>query len=209
MNTRILSIVLAFLLVSTFALANDLEKVRNEKVVVTEEILAPGESRDLSAERPSVLVYMGEGAIDLTSAGKTERQTVNKGEAVFQPAKAATLKNAGTVALDLVRIDYLGNGNSETWGTTGLAPSYKLLFENQYGRVYDIRIKAKTSEPLHTHHDRIVVCLSGAHLRHEMPDGRTEVSTLKTGEIVYRKGGTHVGHNLGDTDLWVIAVEPK
>jgi hypothetical protein len=34
-------------------------------------------------------------------------------------------------------------------------------------------------------------------------------STLKTGEVVWRLGGTHIGHNLGHTDLWVIAVEPK
>ena len=36
-----------------------------------------------------------------------------------------------------------------------------------------------------------------------------EISTLKTGEIAWRRGATHVGHNLGKTDLWVIAIEPK
>jgi hypothetical protein len=112
--------------------------------------------------------------------------------------------------LRIVRTEYLGKGNSaETWGATGLAPNYNLLFENQYGRVYDIRMAAGKSEPLHTHHDRVVVCLSGAELQHEMPDGRTEVSTLKTGEIAWRRAATHIGHNLGKTDLWVIAIEPK
>ena len=214
MNLRRLSIALALLLVSAFSLATDIkatdvEKVRNEKVLVTEQTLAPGESRILSAEHPSVLVYLEDGSVEVNSAGKPERLSGRKGEAVFQPASNAALKNAGSAPLHLVRIDYLGNGNPETWGTTGLAPSYKLLIENQYGRVYDIRIKAGASEPLHTHHDRVVICLSGAHLRHEMPDGRTEVSTLETGEIAWRLGGTHVGHNLGNTDLWVIAVEPK
>jgi quercetin dioxygenase-like cupin family protein len=111
--------------------------------------------------------------------------------------------------LRIVWTEYLGKGSSENWGTTGLSPNYKLLFENQYGRVYDIRIAAGTSEPRHSHHDRIVICLSGAELKHEMPDGRKETSTLKTGEIVWRRGGTHVGHNLGKTDLWAIAIEPK
>jgi quercetin dioxygenase-like cupin family protein len=111
--------------------------------------------------------------------------------------------------LRIVRTEYLGKGRSETWGAAGLAPNYKLLFENQYGRVYDIKIAAGMSEPLHTHHDRVVVCLSGAELQHEMPDGRKETSTLKTGEIAWRRGATHVGHNLGNTDLWVIAIEPK
>jgi hypothetical protein len=53
------------------------------------------------------------------------------------------------------------------------------------------------------------VCLSGAELEHILPDGTHQPSTLETGEIVWRLGATHVGHNLGTTDLWVIAVEPK
>jgi hypothetical protein len=42
-----------------------------------------------------------------------------------------------------------------------------------------------------------------------MPDGRREAATLKTGEIAWRRGVTHVGHNIGKTDLWAIAIEPK
>jgi hypothetical protein len=55
----------------------------------------------------------------------------------------------------------------------------------------------------------VVVCLSGAQLRHLMPDGREEPSTLQTGAITWRLGATHIGQNLGNTDLWVIAIEPK
>jgi hypothetical protein len=92
---------------------------------------------------------------------------------------------------------------------TGLSPNYKMLLENRYARAYDIRIPAGTKEPQHTHHDRVVVALSGAKLEHILPSGQIQPSTLKTGEIVWRLGGTHVGHNMGTTDLWVIAVEPK
>jgi hypothetical protein len=109
----------------------------------------------------------------------------------------------------LVRIEFRGAGIDDTWGAAGLSPNYKPLFENRYARVYDIRIPAGMREPQHTHHDRVVVCLSGAQLEHLMPDGRIEPSTLATGEIAWRRGGTHIGHNLGKTDLWVIAVEPK
>ena len=42
-----------------------------------------------------------------------------------------------------------------------------------------------------------------------MPDGRRDPSTLKTGETVWRRGRTHIGQNLGQTDFWAIAVEPK
>jgi len=75
--------------------------------------------------------------------------------------------------------------------------------------VYDIRIPAGVREPQHSHRDRVVICLSGAKLSHLLPDGRQEPSTLETGESTWRRGGTHVGQNLGTTDLWVIAVEPK
>jgi hypothetical protein len=34
-----------------------------------------------------------------------------------------------------------------------------------------------------------------------MPDGREEPSTLRTGEIAWRLGATHIGQNLGTTDL--------
>jgi hypothetical protein len=62
---------------------------------------------------------------------------------------------------------------------------------------------------MHSHHERVVICLSGASLEHVLPDGRKQPSTLETGQIAWRLGGAHQGHNMGTTNLWVIAVEPK
>lgn len=186
------------------------EKIRNEKVLVVEQTLAPGEALSLAGGTAGVVVYLDSGSVETTLVGGTFRSaTVQRGDTVFQVPEAGSLKNSGSSGLRIVRTEYLGKGSAESWGRTGLAPHYTLLFENQYGRVYDIRIPAETHEPLHTHHDRIVICLSGAELEHIMPDGRKETSTLKTGEIAWRRGATHVGHNLGRTDLWVIAIEPK
>ena len=186
------------------------EKVRNEKVLVVEQTLAPGETAPLPGDRANVAVYLDDGSIEVTPAQGTPRtETVRCGEAVFRPAQIGTVKNGGPSTLRIVQTEYLGKGGPEIWGNAGLAPNYKVLFENQYGRVYDIRMAAGKSEPLHSHHDRVVVCLSGAELEHEMPDGRRETSTLKTGEIAWRRSATHIGHNLGKTDLWVIAIEPK
>ena len=52
----------------------------------------------------------------------------------------------------------------------------------------------------------MVLCLNGAELEHLFPNGHTEPSTLK---VAFRAGSTHVGRNIGKTDLWVIAVEPR
>lgn len=179
--------------------------VRNDRVVVTDQTLRPGESVAWTAGHPSEIVYFTDSALDFDGV----RLFPRRGDTAFYEAAAHTVRNAGTAEAHFARIEFLGAGNPETWGVSGLSSNYKLLFENRYTRVYDIRIAAGTNEPQHTHHERVVVCLSGAYLKHLMPDGREEPSTLKTGEIAFRRGATHIGQNLGNTDLWVIAVEPK
>jgi len=201
---------LILLLVPAVRAVSQVEKVHNNKVLVVEQTLAPGDTLNLPVDRPVVLVYLNDEPIIATPTGGNHRmESVKRGQAVFEPPQSGAVKNGGRTDLRIVSVQYLGNGGSETWGTAGLAPDYKLLFENRYGRVYDIKMAAGKSEPLHSHHDRVVVCLSGAELEHEMPDGRRETSSLKTGEIVWRHAATHIGHNLGKTDLWVIAIEPK
>ena len=153
---------------------------------------------------------MDAGSIEQTApGGHAETKSVKRGDSIFQPAHARTLKNADKSAVGFIWVEFLGKGSAETWGATGLAPNYRVLFENQYVRTYDIRMPAGGSEPQHTHHDRVAICLSGAELEHILPDGHKETATLKTGEIAWRRGATHIGRNLGKTDLWVIAVEPK
>ncbi|HTS15999.1 MAG TPA: hypothetical protein VMP11_00345 [Verrucomicrobiae bacterium] len=201
------------LVVMTNAFADaSTEKVRNDKVVVMQVSLAPGEGWALPRDRAGVVVYLDDGSVASTMAEESSAmatQPVKRGDVVFRSTAGGLLKNDGLADLRFVYVEFLGAGRSETWGSAGLAPGYKVLVENQYVRVYDIRFAAGTSEPKHTHHDRVVVCLSGAELEHELPDGRRETSTLKTGEIAWRRGGTHIGHNIGKTDLWVIAIEPK
>jgi hypothetical protein len=197
--------IISLVLIGAAAAAPGTTPVRNDRVVVADETIRPGETVTWPGDHPSGIVYFTGGSLEI--AGKAT--SIKRGECTFETAQSRTVKNTGTADVHYARVEFLGKGVSNTWGTTGLSPNYKLLFENQYTRVYDIQIPAGTKEPQHTHHDRVVVCLNGAKLKHLMPDGREEPSTLKTGEIAWRKGGTHIGQNLGKTDLWVIAVEPK
>jgi mannose-6-phosphate isomerase-like protein (cupin superfamily) len=195
---------------SCAAVAAKVELLKNAKVIVTEETLAPSESQTLTGDHASVVVYLDGGETEITFAGgPARRETVTRGEAVNEPAWAATLTNTGSARLRLVRVGFLTGGKRDTWGMTGLPPNYKLLFEDDHSRTYEIRIAAHEWEPMHTHHDRVVVCLSGARLEHVMADGSKQPSTLRTNEVVWRSGQTHKGHNIGKTDLWVIAIEPK
>lgn len=190
--------------------AASVQKLQNDKVRVLEDTLAPGASESIADGRPSVIVYEEGTAAELAFAnGPKHKQSVRRGETVPEPAGLRTITNAGSTPLRLVRTEFLTDGSEDKWGMTGLPPNYKLLFENRYSRTYDIRIAAHQKEQKHTHRARIVIALSGAKLEHMMADGSVQPSTLKTGEIAWRPGQTHVGHNMGDTNLWVIAIEPK
>jgi len=205
---------ITFFLVAAFNPAapapSEAEVLPNDKVTVTRSATKPGGTETVSGRYSSVTVYFSSGSLEIVpAAGKPRRVAIKRGDAVFQTAEARVVKNIGKSDVAFARIDFLGSGNPEMWGAAGLSPNYTMLLENQYARVYHIRIPAGAREPQHSHKDRVVVCLSGAELSHLLPDGRDEPSTLRTGEIAWRRGGTHIGRNLGKTDLWVIAVEPK
>ena len=186
------------------------EKIRNDRVIVTEYVLDPQDSIAIEGRLPEARVYFADAAFEVTPQGGTPRSlTVKRGDVVFNMPQARTVKNAGSSEAHFFQVEVPGKGSKDSWGTTGLSPNYKMLFENAYARAYDIRIRAGAGEPQHTHHDRVVVCLSGAEVEHLFPDGHKEPSTLKTGEVAFRAGSTHIGHNIGKTDLWVIAIEPK
>lgn len=195
---------------SCAAAATRLEKVRNERVIAYEETLGPAETESSSEGLPNVVVFLTDGTVLATADdGKTATLAVKRGQVIFRAARAGPLRDAGTAEMRFVWIGFRGRESAEVWGTKGYAPDYRTLVENGYVRAYDIQIPAGHTEPQHTHHDRVVVALSGADLRHVLPDGHQEDSSLKTGEILWRLGQTHVGMNIGKTDLWVIAVEPK
>ncbi|MFZ1941169.1 MAG: hypothetical protein ACLPZY_20485 [Terracidiphilus sp.] len=190
--------------------AATVEDFKNDKVVVTEVKLAPGEHESISGRHESVVVYLAGYEAQIKFAdGKVKRESIVRGETLREPAEAGVLTNTGHEPLHMVRIEFLTAGSNEIWQRTGLPPNYQMIFEDKLSRTYNIRVAAHSWEPQHTHHDRVVVCLEGAKLEHVLPDGSVQASTLKTDEVTWRPGQTHKGHNLGDTNLWVVAVEPK
>lgn len=206
-NIPTLMIAMALFFAPVAHAASKVEKIKNQKVITYEITLNSGESDDPS-QLPSMVVFMAPGTAKVSNEhGSAEK--VREGQTMYFAAHAGAITNAGSTSLHYARIDFLSSGLHETWGMKGLSPNYKMLIENQYARAYDIRIPAQTFEPQHTHHDRVVISLSGATLEHILPNGQKQPSTLKTGEIVWRPAATHVGHNMGHTNLWVIAVEPK
>jgi hypothetical protein len=193
---------------SLFAASNEI--LRNEKVAVSEVMLKPGEQTALPAHHASVVVYLdgGEAQVRLADGAK-QNMAIQRGKTLNEPAQAGVLTNTGLTTMRLVRVEFLTPGRREMWGMKGLPPNYQMIFEDEHSRTYNLRVRAHSWEPQHTHHDRVVVCLSGAKLEHVLPDGKVVPTTLKTDEVDWRLAQTHKGHNLGDTDLWVVAIEPK
>ncbi len=190
--------------------AATVEDFKNDKVVVTEVKLAPGEHEAIGGRHPSVVVYLaGYEAQIKFDDGKTKRESIVRGETLQEPAEAGVLTNTGHEALHLVRVEFLTAGSNEIWARSGFSPTSQMIFEDKLERTYNIRVAAHEWEPQHSHHDRVVVCLSGAKLEHILPDGSIQPSTLKTDEVSWRLAQTHKGHNLGDTNLLVVAIEPK
>jgi hypothetical protein len=201
---------LLFVAAAAPSFAATTEVFRNEKVIVTEETLAPGEQEIVAGEHACAVVFLsGDSVAAKFADGTVKNDPFHRGDVRNEKAGRRTVTNTGHTPVRLVRVEFLTDGNDETWGMTGLPPNYKVDFEDRHSRTYEIRIAAHGWEPQHTHHARVVVCLSGAQLEHVLPDGSIQPSTLKTDEVTWRPGQTHTGHNLGDTDLWVIAIEPK
>jgi beta-alanine degradation protein BauB len=86
---------------------------------------------------------------------------------------------------------------------------YKVLLENDLGRVLEYRLKAGEKEPMHSHPAGVVYVLSGAKLRFSYPDGRTEERVAATGETIWREPTTHAVENVGDTKAHAIAIDLK
>jgi hypothetical protein len=186
------------------------DDLNNGKVAVTEVRLAPGEHEAVNGSHPSVVVYLAGDAARIKFAdGKVKQETITRGETLREPAEAGVLTNTGHKPLHLVRVEFLTDGSGEIWARNGLAPTSQMLFEDRLSRTYNIRVPAHAWEPLHSHHDRVTVCLEGARLEHILPDGSIQPATLKTDDVGWRPAQTHKGHNLSDTNLWVVAIEPK
>jgi hypothetical protein len=86
---------------------------------------------------------------------------------------------------------------------------YSVVLENERVRVlkYHDRPGDRTSQ--HAHPDYVLYAESSFKRRLSFPDGRKQEIDVKAGSIVFMKGHTHIGENIGDTDTDVVFVELK
>ena len=86
----------------------------------------------------------------------------------------------------------------------------KLLMDNAFVRVFEIRMAPGVAEPRHSHGRGLTIALS--HYDNETtsyPDGRVNRGHAKFGEVRWAEPVTHEARNVGMTDQHVIRIELK
>jgi hypothetical protein len=94
--------------------------------------------------------------------------------------------------------------------TLPLPETQKLLFENSFVRVFDIRVPPGVFEPRHSHGRGVTVALSDYdNETKRFPDGRVNRGHTKTGDVRWAEPVTHEARNVGTTEQHVVRIELK
>jgi len=86
---------------------------------------------------------------------------------------------------------------------------YKVVIENERVRVLEYRDSPGQRTSAHYHPDYVLCALSSFRRKLTLSGGREAVVDVKTGQVVWGNGQSHIGENVGDTDTHVLIVELK
>ena len=86
---------------------------------------------------------------------------------------------------------------------------YKVEFENDDVRVLRITYGPGEKSVMHSHPEGVVVFLSDGNSKFTFPDGTTQDTKVKAGQVIWTSESTHQPENTGDKSFEVIQVEMK
>jgi quercetin dioxygenase-like cupin family protein len=86
---------------------------------------------------------------------------------------------------------------------------YTVEFENETVRVLRIHYGPGEKSVMHSHPDAIAVFLTDSKNKMTFPNGKSEVSSGKAGEVQMTPAGEHLPENVGDKPMELILVEIK
>jgi quercetin dioxygenase-like cupin family protein len=86
---------------------------------------------------------------------------------------------------------------------------YKLLFENERVRVFEVHFKPGEKIALHSHPDHVVYVFGDGKLKLSSPDGKSVEVGLKAGQTLWIPAETHAAENVGSTDAHSLVVDLK
>jgi hypothetical protein len=85
----------------------------------------------------------------------------------------------------------------------------KLVIENDFVRVFDIRVAPGVFEPMHSHARGITIALSDYSNETTDPNGKVSRGQSKLGDVRWAEAVTHTARNTGTTEQRVIRIELK
>src|SRR3954471_24702363 len=128
---RLRAVLVALIAVPGLGLPQSAEKIRNDKVLVYEDNIQGGEAVSRSSETPALILYLGQGTLEMISRRGTPTTVETKpGNVKFEPRGIQVVSNRGSSPVRMLRVDFKGQGSPERWGRTGLSSHYKVLLEN-------------------------------------------------------------------------------
>jgi hypothetical protein len=86
---------------------------------------------------------------------------------------------------------------------------YKIIFENEYVKIYDYRDHPGERTGLHHHEHFLVYALEPFRRRLTLENGSALVQELEAGAVSWSEEQSHIGENIGETDTHVLIVELK
>ena len=87
--------------------------------------------------------------------------------------------------------------------------AYKVLLENDKGRVLEDRLAPGANTEMHSHPAVVGVDLSNAKFKFTFPDGQNMKIDMEAGQAVYLYAVDHAIENTGTTEANAILVELK
>jgi len=85
----------------------------------------------------------------------------------------------------------------------------KVLLENDRVRVLQVVNPPGGKVGMHSHPPYVVYALASSKEKLTLPDGKTEVRDIKSGQATWSDGATHSGENIGRSEIRVLLIELK
>ena len=86
---------------------------------------------------------------------------------------------------------------------------YKVEFENERMRVLRVNYGPREKSVMHSHPAGVAIFLTDGNVRFTLPDGKTQDSPVKAGQVIPTEAQTHLPENLGTKPFELILVELK
>jgi quercetin dioxygenase-like cupin family protein len=164
---------------------------------------------------PRVTVSLTDEHTKTTSPeGKVTETNAKAGEATWNDSGKHTSENLSDKAVEEIQVEIKGKPGAKP-AAMALDPvkvdpkHFKVVLENDR-----VRVLRSTGDPhgklaMHEHPARVTVYLTELHNRSTTPDGKTQDTDRKKGEVTWSAAQKHSSENLGDKPTVNIQIELK